>query len=64
MFIRNDRRKLPTFAYEILNVEPKKEWFIYLFFLSSSKRVCRSVHKECCEHEVIYKQEGTKGSIS
>ena len=35
--------------------------FFYLLF---SKRVCRSVHAECCEHEVIYKQQDIKGGIS
>ena len=61
MFIRNNRGKLTTFAYEVFNVAPKKEIF---FFLPFSKRVCRSVHTECCEHEVIYKQQDIKGSIS
>ena len=46
------------------NVAPKKEMVYYFFFLSFSKRVCRSVHTECCEHEVIYKQQDIKGSIS
>ena len=49
----------------LLNVASKKEMvYLFIYFLSFSKRVCRSVHTECCEHEVIYKQQDIKGSIS
>ena len=61
MFIRNNRSKLNTFAYGVFKCCAKKR---NVFYLSFSKRLCRSVHTECCEHEVIYKQQDIKGSIS
>ena len=32
MFIRNNRGKLTTFAYEVFNVAPKKEMFFFYHF--------------------------------
>ena len=40
----------------IFNVAPKQEMFF--FFLSYSKRVCQSVHTECCEHRKLYNGGG------
>ena len=44
------------------NVAPKKETFFFNHF--PKEYVGRSVHTECREQEVIYKQQDVKGSIS
>ena len=51
MFIRNNRSKLTTFAYGVFFMLRQNN---NVFFLSYSKRVCRSVHTECCEHRKLY----------
>ena len=66
MFIRNKRSKLTTFAYGTFSMFCQKEkWFINFLFIIFQK--CMSVGQYRMiesEHEVIYKQQDIRGSIS